>query len=466
MNIFGVFKQLGIQTIPESFYSAIDDWKSWYDGEVKGFHRYTAHNGQAYVRCRRYTMGMAKKVAEDWADLLLNEKVVVTLEGEREQAWVDEVFRENNFAVKANEMQEIKAALGTAAYVLRLEGAEVNPETGQVIRGGNVKIDYVSAPYIYPISWENGIVKECAFSSVKQTATGQYLYLQIHRVGDRGTYVITNKVFAIQNENLKEVEEIREIPGFETVQDEVETGSDKPQFVVDRLNIVNNADCSNPMGIPAFANAIDQLKGVDYAYDSYVNEFVLGKKKIVVQPGATKTLDGEPAFDPNDLTFFILPEDGGNDNLVKEIDMTLRAQEHKTGIQDMLNALSSKCGLGENRYRFETGSVKTATEVISENSPMFRTVRKHEIILEGVLKELCRIILRIGNTAFGAGLDENVEISVDFDDSIIVDKDTERARDRADVAAGLMNAYEYRMKWYNEDEATAKAALPGMGDVL
>lgn len=131
----------------------------------------------------------------------------------------------------------------------------------------------------------------------------------------------------------------------------------------------------------------------------------------------------------------------------------------------MLNMLSSKCGFGENHYRYDNGSVSTATQVISENSSLFRTLKKHEIILESALIKLCRIILRIGNTYMGRGLREDIEISVDFDDSIIEDKTTERANDRQDLAAGIMNDYEYRMKWYNEDEATAKAALPKMEDM-
>ena len=93
--------------------------------------------------------------------------------------------------------------------------------------------------------------------------------------------------------------------------------------------------------------------------------------------------------------------------MITPIDMTLRTQEHNTGIQDQLNLLSSKCGFGENHYRFNQGSIATATQVISENSTMFRTIKKHEIILEQVLIELCRIILRLGNTAMGAGLNED-----------------------------------------------------------
>ena len=40
--------------------------------------------------------------------------------------------------------------------------------------------------------------------------------------------------------------------------------------MIDRLNIVNNADEdeSNPMGIAIYANAIDVLKKLDIEYDS------------------------------------------------------------------------------------------------------------------------------------------------------------------------------------------------------
>ena len=61
-----------------------------------------------------------------------------------------------------------------------------------------------------------------------------------------------------------------------------------------------------------------------------------------------------------------------------------------------------------------------------------------------------------------AGLDEKVEISIDFDDSIIEDKGQDFTRDMQLLQAGIMNDWEFRMRWMNEDEATAKAALPKM----
>lgn len=457
--------ELGYTTIPGSFYSKVYEWKSWYQGDVKGFHNYTVQNGERQVKCRRYSLGMGKKLCEDWANLLMNEKVQITLEGQKEQDFIDLVLTENNFTVKANEMQEMKSALGTVAYVPRVIGQEIS-ESGDIVPGNAscIVLDYVTIENIYPLSWQNGYISECAFSSEVTRGGKDYLYLQIHRREDNGNYVIENRIYRYDNEQLAD-EQLVNVKGFENIPPVAHTGSDKRQFVIDRPNIANNVNYLLPIGIAIYANAIDVLQGVDIAYDSYVNEFKLGKKRIMVKPSAAQYLDGTPAFDPDDVVFYVMPEDTEDGAVVTPIDMTLRTAEHNTGIQDQLNILSSKCGFGETYYRFDGGSVATATQVISENSTMFRTIKKHEIVLEQALVELCRILLRLGNTAMNAGLNEDVEISIDFDDSIIESKDTDFQRDMQMLNAGIMNDWEFRMRWFNEDEETAKSALPKMQDM-
>ena len=52
----------------------------------------------------------------------------------------------------------------------------------------------------------------------------------------------------------------------------------------------------------------------------------------------------------------------------------------------------------------------------------------------------------------------NSSYKTDFEwgDSIISDPDEKRKQDMQDVSLGAMPIWEYRMKWYNEDEKTAK----------
>lgn len=458
MNIRRALKELGFDTVDSKFYSLIDVWKSWYDGEVKDFHSYTVWNGIEELECHRYSVNMGKKVCEDWANLLMNERVNITLEGKKEQAFVDAVLDNNNWEVKSNEFQERKAAVGTIAYVPIVEEMGVDPDTAEVKDTGKIHINYVTAANIYPLTWDNGVIRECAFVSRKRVDDREYTYIQVHRLNG-GEYDIENHLYDADEVPLTSAR------GFETIPPVVHTGSDKPQFVIDRLNIANS-DEENPMGVAAFAYAIDQLKSIDITYDSYVNEFVLGKKRIVVQPEATKDINGRPVFDKRETVYYVLPEDRAADgNILQQVDMTLRTAEFNTGMQDMLNVLSSKCGFGENHYKFDQTSIATATQVISENSTMFNTIRKHEIILREAITNLCRTLLRMGNRYMGAELDENIEISIDFDDSIIEDKQADFNRDKIMLDSGIMNDWEFRMRWMNEDEATAKAALPKMQDM-
>lgn len=408
---------------------------------------------------------MGKKVCEDWANLLMNEKVQITLEGQKEQAFIDRILTANNFTVKANEMQEMKSALGTVAYIPRVVGQSVSG-TGEPIPGdaSGIVLDYVTIEHIFPLAWCNGFITECAFDSVVTVQGKTYLYLQIHRKDDLGQYIIENSIYRYENESLSDVK-LSEVPGFERIPPVVYTGNDKRQFVIDRPNIANNFDYLLPVGISVFANAVDVLRGVDCAYDCYVNEFENGPMLLAVKMPATRWENDKPTLDPHDRRFYLLEEDTQQGDVVTPIAPQLRTDKLNVGLQDQLNLLSSKCGFGETYYRFDGGSVATATQVISENSTMFRTIKKMEIVLEQALVELCRILLRLGNTAMNAGLNEDVEISIDFDDSIIEDKQTDFSRDMQLLSAGIMNDWEFRMKWMNEDEATAKAALPKMQDM-
>lgn len=466
MTVIDKLKQLGYTTIPEEFYTQVDVWKSWYQGNVKGFHRYKRYNGHDWVNCERATLGMGKKVCEDWANLLMNEKVQITLEGQKEQDFIDRILTENNFSVKVNEMQEMKSALGTVAYIPRVIGQSVRSD-GEPIPGEatGIELDYVTIEHIFPLAWQNGFISECAFDSVVTAHGKTYLYLQIHRKDANSLYVIENSIYRYENETLSDIA-LTDVPGFERIPPVVHTGSDKRQFVIDRPNIANNFNYLFPTGIPVFANAIDVLRGVDSAYDCYVNEFENGPLLLAVKMPATRWEDGKPSLDSHDRRFYLLEEDTQQGSVVEPISPQLRTDKLNVGLQDQLNLLSSKCGFGETYYRFNGNSVATATQVISENSTMFSTIRKHEIVLRQALVELCRVILRLGNTAMNAGLNENVAITVNFDDSIITDTESERAQDRQDVSMGAMSLVEYRTKWYGEDEATARKMLPKLQELV
>lgn len=469
MNIFNYFRQKGIDTVDQTFYGKIRMWISWYNANVRNFSTYKIYMGRGTSkRCERKSMGMAKKLSEDIADLLMNERVQITLDDERTNEFVQRILSENHFLVLGNDYQERKAYTGTVAYIPYMYDMEVDEEGN--VASGKIGINYVDAPNIYPVSWNNGDVKECIFLFPHTVNRRKYVQVQSHLING-SEYVIENAVLecvsgSAEGKELRE-EEWRGLKPFRNMAKEIHTGSLEPQFVIDRLNIVNNAEEDNPMGVAIFANSIDVLKKLDIEFDSYCNEFVLGRKRIFVAPEMLHNSDGSMTFDPDEVVFYSLPEDydESKDGLLKEVDMQLRADAHSKAINDDLNYLSLKCGFGTRRYQFDPSGIKTATEVISANSDMYRMIKKHEIILEDVLKRLIRIIIRLG-VALGHPVDMDADITIDFDDSIIEDTATERKQDIEDVSMGVMSLEEYRAKWYGETVEQARQNLPEQNQVI
>ena len=268
MNIFNYFQKKGIDTLDATFYRKIEEWKSWYNGRVRKFSFYRVYTGQgSYTKRERKTMGMAKKVSEDIADLLLNERVQITLSDEETGKFVQQVLDENQFLVLGNDYQGRNAYNGTVAYIPYLYDAEVKGD-GTIV-SAKIGINYVSASNIFPVSWNCGRVAECVFTFPHTVKRKKYVQIQHHRKQEDGTYVIENTVLECvsgSNEG-KELspKEWKELRPFRALAPSVETGSTEPQLVSERLNITNNADEdeSNPMGEAIFANAIGVMKKQD-----------------------------------------------------------------------------------------------------------------------------------------------------------------------------------------------------------
>ena len=176
-------------------------------------------------------MGMAKKLSEDIADLLLNERVMITLEDETTQEFVRKVLDNNHFLVMGNDYQERKAYSGTVAYIPYLYNAVVQ-EDG-TISAGEIGINYVDAKNIYPVSWNNGEVTECIFTFVHTVRQKKYVQIQFHRIESKGMYVIENSVLectkgSVEGRELTE-QEWKQLKPFANLASRTETGSTEPQ---------------------------------------------------------------------------------------------------------------------------------------------------------------------------------------------------------------------------------------------
>lgn len=427
--------------------SYINSWLEWYTGDAKDFHNYSVYNGKKWVQVKRLTLNMAKRVCEDWANLLLNEKTDITVGDAHSQEVIHKVLEDCKFWQKGNEGVEKSFALGIGAFVVVVDDIGIN-ERGELsdVSKAKVKVKFVNGTKIIPITFEEEEITECAFINVNSNKT----YISIHLKNEQGNYEIHNIACKGAGDNLTFDEQDHTI---------FETQNNIPWFMIIKPNIANNIDINSPLGVSIFANAMDNLKEIDLVFDSYANEFILGKKRIFVNAeGWYVDKNGEETdvFDSNDVVNYYLPPNADGKQVITDVTQELRVEAHITALQNQLNLFGYKCGLGTEHYKFENGGVATATQVVSVNGEMFRNRRKHEILIEDVLISLVRTMLYAINTFTSESVDVNAEIAIKFDDSIIIDEETERAKDLTDVNSGVMSKYEYRMKWYNEDEKTAR----------
>lgn len=453
MNLNDFFKGIGYDiSYTNSEFRTIDQFNQWYKGFVDSFHRYYVYNGEKQVTKNRFSLGMPKRICENFADLLMNERVKITLGTDNHTKIIDEILQANNFFVKASQGIEKTFALGTGCFLLSLD------------KNKKIKIQFISAGNIYPLTFDSDGIYECAFANKRMKfnkttkKSEQILDLQVHTFNEFGNYTIRNFRFVDGgNGNLTQVEVDDILPIFET-------NSDYRWFMPIKPNIINNFDLNSPFGIPIYANSLDVIKAADLTYDSFVNEIQNGRKRLFVTQEAMKVGgDGcfKNAFDPQDVVFYILDGNFSDSkaNYVQEVNGQLRVDELTKAIKTHLTLLSIKLGLDSDYFSFEKGvTTKTATEVISENNKTFRTLKKHEQVLDGAIREMIQSIIKIGNQYGLFSIDDEV-INIDFDDSIIESKDQERLQDRQDIAIDAQGLVEYRMKWYGEDEQTASAKI-------
>jgi len=428
-----------------TMYDMMAIWKSWYRGSVNDFHYYSAKLADgSTTECERLTMNMPKKLCEDFTKLLWSEKVQITLDNKTKTKKLWEVLdsKKNSFSISFPIAIEKAFALGTGCLI----EYKVKDET---------IIEYIDGDNL--IVYENTNNYISGFVTVSQFCKGEgdkklyYTHLTYHEY-DGKEYLKYNELYVSKGKDSLGKEVLFE-EMFPKVENPYIAVTDTPHFQFIRPNIANNFDMSSPMGLSIYANSIDKFKAIDMKYDSFTNEFELGKKRILVDRTAIKTavnvnVDGSISnvsyFDKNDKIYVAI--NGMDNQPAKEIDFTLRNKEHIESINAELNYLSAGTGLGQNYYSFDGASMKTATEVVSENSDTYRTKVHHQIVIKDVLYDLIKAVCYLEKI-------DVKDINIVFDDSIIEDKNAEITRGLLLLDKNVISKETFMIKYLGYDES-------------
>lgn len=447
-----------------NYYGNIIEWLDWYKGYIKSFHSVKVSNGIMTLNRDIYSLKMAKRVCEDWASSMLNEdvKIVISSSNNKSSIFVQGtkgnggVLGTNNFSEILSQTLEQMFALGTSAFVIDLDNIAVD-NLGNIVDGSKAKIRIkgINATRIIPISWENGVITEASFVS-EITIDGKTYYILSSHIKEEDGYVIYNDLI---NTNYKTVSLNTNLLPI------IRTKSQKPLFYIVKTNIANNIDLDSPMGISIYANAIDNLKGCDVSYDSCLREVLTGQRIVMMNKCLLTTdAEGNPIA-PQDvkqtyMQFFGDDAQAGVSEFIKEFHPTMNTDALDKELQNQLNMLSNKVGLGTNYYKFDSSSgVVTATEYVGERNDFMRNAVKISKSITSTLHDLVLGILFVGKNILGANVDDNAKVEVTVSDGVVEDDSKEREQDRQDVKDGIMSKAEYRAKWYGETEDEAKRKI-------
>lgn len=475
--ILKYLKNKGYNTVSTDYYNYIELWESWWKNEVD-FHKYHDQTGKER---KMFSLGMAKRIAEDWASILFTERDEITTEAKKneqteannkylnEQLKVLKIYKDLPTAI------EKAMAMGTAGATMRIKHAKIDKQ-GRLYADRRTKLDiiYLEASQIVPLRIEHGVIIDVAFVSEDKVDSKKEYYVELHQLRydkeqEKEIYEISNNYL---DENGNEIDK-------ESVVKSYTINSSVPLFSILKPAIANPIDIKynnvNGMGFSIYGTAIDQLIACDITYNNFVMDFYLGGKKVFYNKKITKTktkqitdVDGnirEEEYEvyPDDImkqqwtTYGEEIENLKDNPVVTEYNPELRVKEDKEGIQFALNMLSFKAGLGTKYYEFNGNSVITATQYVGDRQDLIENANKHRKSVDEFVSGICKAVLLLGRVLFKKNVTEDCIVTITDKDGFMVDTETAKQEFRRDIAQGIRKAWEYRVKFLGETEEKAKS---------
>lgn len=479
-----VFELEGVPAFREYYTLFIFMWQAIYKGFYRAWHEVdvkTIRDPKGKKRLMS-TMNAGKMVCSQMARYVWNERCSIAVsmanapDDDPLNEFLQEVLRENRFGTAFGDLLEKCFALGGGALK---EWVEIpKDENGNDIGEGKIRIGYTMASQFVPTAWDNSKVSSGIFISREARDGYYYTVVEWHRL-DGTTYRVTNDLY---RQPIKDSEP-QNILGWWYPLNEIYPLLSPDTTIYDVHNAffqyirpfgANYADDNSPLGMSIFAPALNTLHGLDIMFDSLQREFVLGKKRIIAPARAMKMSAGvnggrpDRYFDADDEVWEALATDNPEDLKVYDNSVDLRIEPHLTGINGDLSILCAQIGFDPGTLSFDASKgLKTATEVISENSKTFGTVKAHENIIKDSLEQMVHAIFELavhyGLTYNGQSIESLIaggyDVSIQFDDSIIQDKDAEINQGIMEIGAGVLSKKKFMMDVLGYTEEVADKEL-------
>ena len=402
------------------------------------------------LKVHRMSIHPAERVCNEWASLLLNEETTVNTEDDTCNEWLADFFDSIDFELRGQESVMRSFALGTGAWDLSID-----------TRTRTLQMDTYDARTLIPLSWDNSGITEIALCTKVNYQGKVYDQLKMHVLED-GAYHIHTVFWDGDGERAT----------IDNVIEDFDTQGDVAWFAVIKPAIANVCADLSPYGQSIYGSCIDVMRSVDMCYDAIFNEVDLAKMRIfisslLVDYGNEAGIDEQGRYKQalpfgNDNTVY-RKVDSVQDEMITPYAPMMRTEAQVRAYRTAVQTMGDLCGFGLDYFDIDdAGGLRTATEVSADNSAMMRNIKKHENLLRRAIITISRAALHAARAHLGAGLGDEGNIEVVFDDSIITDVEADKRMALSEITTLGLDVLKvrYLMEYYGMTEEEAQAAIP------
>ncbi|HFU5940450.1 TPA: phage portal protein [Enterococcus faecium] len=410
-------------------------------------------NSDGYRQTRPFhSLNVSKVVSRKLSKLVFNDGCNISLDDEKADEFLQSVFADNKFRKNFGEELEAGYAIG---------GLALRPYVDT--NSGKIKISFCRADTFFPLQSNTNDISEAAIATVTQQAEGQktiyYTLLEFHEWVD-GKYRIRNELYRSEEQKQVGVRiPLNSLEKYKNLQEEtILDGFSRPLFVYIKLAGKNNINLDSPLSLGVIDNAKRQLADINEKYDEFMWEIEEARRKILASDHFFRVKydsNGKPVkrFDSKTSVFQRLKSD---EPFIDEFAPSLRSTEFIASINFILRIIELQTGFSSGTFSFDGQSVKTATEIISENSETFSTRSDNVLIVEEALKELITTIFELAAAYKLFNPVKELGINIDFDDGVFQSQDAKADYYSKLVTAGLTSKLNAIQKLTGVTEKEAK----------
>lgn len=323
---------------------------------------------------------------------------------------------------------------------------------------GTGETEFVTPDQFIPISFGlDKKPKDIAFLDIKHTDDNSY-YIRVERhTLVNGGLEITNTAYQSSTRyGFDRLVPLSVLPEWANLSEGVRFADMADMDFGYYQNPIKNKIDGTACGVSIYDSAIDLIRKADIQGARLDWEFESGERAIHVDSRMLQSQGRghQTMAKLNKRLYRGLKVGDAEAEFVKEFSPDLRDENIINGLEQYLRQIEFNVGLAYGDLSNTQDVDKTATEIKNAKFRKYNRVAVIEKNLTTCIKDYVKG-LAFCNKLYNSGYD----IACNFGDNVLTDEETERQQDRQDMAAGVMQPWEYRMKWYGEDEATAKAMV-------